>query len=311
MRFAADRRWRLLGLVAAALVAVFVWRTFAANWDQFRTAPLDLRLQPGWVVLAALLVWAMYALLIAAWRGLLASWGRRLTRWEAARIWALSNLAKYVPGKVWAMAGMAVMAKQVGVEGWVATGAAILMQILAVGTGALVVALAGTSALEAAHPGARVVVLLLALASAGGVGLVLWPPVASRLLREEGGSAIPAPGPVPLALAILANLAAWVGYGVALWCLARGVLGEGSLPLGPAIGVFAASYLAGLLALFAPGGLVVREALFIVLLQPALGLSGATALAVASRLLLTLTEVGVALPFLGSRRSARAQSRDA
>ncbi len=305
-----DRRWAWLGAVATVLVGVIVWRTFAANWTQFRSQPLELEVRPGWLVLSAALVWVMYGLLIAAWRGILASWGRRLGGWEAARIWALSSLGKYIPGKVWAVAGMAVMARQAGVEAWAATGAAILMQVLAVGTGALVVALAGTSALEAAHPGARAALLVLAIASAAGIGVVLWPPVARRLLRAGDAEAATAPGPGTMALAIAANTTAWVGYGVALWCLARGVLGAVALPLGAAVGAFTASYLAGLLALFAPGGLVVREALFIVLLQPVLGLPRATALALASRLLLTVTEVGVALPFLASRRSPRAESRD-
>jgi len=64
------------------------------------------------------------------------------------------------------------------------------------------------------------------------------------------------------------------------------------------VAVFTASYLAGFLALFAPGGIGVREGLFILMLQGPLGIGAATALAVASRLLLTLTEFGAAVPFL-------------
>jgi 3-oxoacyl-[acyl-carrier protein] reductase len=45
--------------------------------------------------------------------------------------------------------------------------------------------------------------------------------------------------------------------------------------------VFTASYLAGFLALFAPGGLGVREGLFILMLQGPLGIGAATALALA------------------------------
>jgi len=56
--------------------------------------------------------------------------------------------------------------------------------------------------------------------------------------------------------------------------------------------------IAGFLALFAPGGIGVREGLFILMLQGPLGIGAATALAVASRLLLTLTELGAAVPFL-------------
>ena len=70
--------------------------------------------------------------------------------------------------------------------------------------------------------------------------------------------------------------------------------------------MFTASYLAGFLALIAPGGLGVREGLFILMLQGTLGIGAATALALASRVLLTITEFGAAVPFLAfPRRNAR------
>ncbi|MBA3894201.1 MAG: hypothetical protein H0X69_10975 [Gemmatimonadales bacterium] len=97
---------------------------------------------------------------------------------------------------------------------------------------------------------------------------------------------------------IAANMAAWIGYGVALWLLARGLLPRAELGLLPAIAVFTTSYLAGFLALFAPGGIGVREGVFILMLQGPIGIGAATALAVASRLLLTITELGAAVPFL-------------
>ena len=43
---------------------------------------------------------------------------------SAARIWTVSNLGKYLPGKVWAIAGMALMARQAGVSPAAATGSA-------------------------------------------------------------------------------------------------------------------------------------------------------------------------------------------
>lgn len=95
---------------------------------------------------------------------------------------------------------------------------------------------------------------------------------------------------------------AWTGYGIALWLLARGLLPDAGLGLVPAIAVFTASYLAGFLALIAPGGIGVREGLFILMLQGPLGIGAATALALASRVLLTITEIGAALPFLAFPR---------
>ncbi|MGH7500007.1 MAG: lysylphosphatidylglycerol synthase domain-containing protein [Gemmatimonadales bacterium] len=295
---------RVVGWIAGLAIVWFAGRSLARNWEQLRTQPLEWRIQPGWIILSALVVWLMYAILIVAWRRMLEGWGQRLDVWAAARIWTVSSLGKYVPGKVWAVAGMALMSKEAGVAPWAATGSAVILQALAIGTGAAVVGLTGAGLLESARPGTRVALVALVAGSVVGIVLLLWPPVLRRLLHLAGAD--PASGAAPavsgIVFGIVANLVAWAGYGIALWLLARGLLPGSGLALLPAIAVFTASYLAGFLALLVPGGIGVREGLFILMLQGAIGIGAATALALASRLLLTITEVGAAVPFLASPR---------
>ena len=102
----------------------------------------------------------------------------------------------------------------------------------------------------------------------------------------------------PVLLGVLANLTAWLGYGISLWLLARATVPDGNLGMPLAVASFAASYVAGLIALIFPGGLVVREGVLVAMLQGPLGLGPATALAIGSRVLLTITELGAAVPFL-------------
>jgi len=286
----------LAGLAIIAIAA----RSLIRNWADLRSQPLEWRVQPGWLLVSALLVWLMYALLIVAWRTMLAGWGQRLDGWTSARIWTVSSLGKYLPGKVWAVAGMALMAQRAGIAPWAATGSAVVLQVLAIGTGAAVAGLTGRAAIEAAHQGSGVVLGLLVAGAVAGVALLLWPPLLRRLLRfaAPDAEARGAPAVAGIVVGIVANAVAWVGYGAALWVLSRGLLPGVDLGLGLAIAVFTASYLAGFLALFAPGGLGVREGLFILMLQGPLGIGPATALALASRLLLTITELGAAVPFL-------------
>jgi hypothetical protein len=299
--------WRAVQWILGLVVVGFAARSLIRNWADFRAQPLTIAPRPLYLLASALVVWMMYALLVWAWRAMLASWGQELSALTAARIWTVSSLGKYVPGKVWAIAGMALLAQQAGVAAWAATGSAVVLQALAIGTGAAIVGLTGTVALEIAHPGARAALGLLVAASAAGVGLVLWPPAVRRLLRlaRVPAEAVMAPRPEGVLGGIAANAIAWVGYGAALWLLARGLLPDVKLELWTAVAVFTASYLAGFLALLAPGGLGVREAIFILMLQQPIGIGAATALAVASRLLLTLTEFGAAAPFLLTRRSSR------
>ena len=288
--------------IVGAAIVILAARTLVRNWEELRSQPLDWRIEPAWLVLSAVVVWLMYALLIVAWRTMLASWGQHLDGWSAARIWTVSSLGKYLPGKVWAVAGMALMSQRAGIAPWAATGSAVVLQVLAIGSGAAVAGLTGRRALESAHPGAGLALAALVAASLVGVGLLLWPPFLRRLLRlaAPGADTRDAPGNFGIFFGVAANLVAWLGYGAALWLLARGLLPSAGLAPGLAVAVFTASYLAGFLALFAPGGLGVREGLFILMLQGPLGIGAATALAVASRVLLTITELGAAVPFLVS-----------
>jgi hypothetical protein len=294
-----DRRIRVVQWVLGAAIVGFAVRSLVRNWDELRAQPLEWSIEPGWLLLSAMLVWLMYGLLIAAWRMMLTAWGRGLDFWSAARIWTVSSLGKYVPGKVWAVAGMAVMAQQAGVGAGPATGSAIILQVLAIGTGAAVAALTGWSSLRTAYPGAQTGLAALLAISVVAAGVLLWPSSVRRVLRVAAPDAAAAAPPAGAVLfGIAANTIAWLGYGLALWLLARGLLPGAGLSLLRAIAVFTASYLAGFLALFAPGGIGVREGVFILMLQGPIGIGAATALAIASRLLLTVTELGAAVPFL-------------
>jgi hypothetical protein len=295
---------RVAGWTVAIAIVWFAGGSLVRNWEELRSQPLDWQIRPAWILLSALLVWSMYTILIVAWRRMLEGWGQRLDGWTAARIWTVSSLGKYVPGKVWAVAGMALMSKESGVTPWAATGSAVILQALAIGTGAAVAASTGAGALESARPGIQSALVGLVLASVVGILLLLWPPVLRRLLRLAGSDAGTAPAAGGIVFGIAANLIAWIGYGVALWLLAKGILPSAGLRLFPAIAVFTASYLAGFLALLVPGGLGVREGLFILMLQGTIGIGAATALALASRVLLTITEVGAAVPFLVYSRGA-------
>lgn len=294
------RAWGVvLQLALLAVVGWFVARTFIDRWEEFRTYPLDLQVNPGLLVLAALVVWSGYAALIAGWRGVLRGWNETLAPWQAGRIWALSSLGKYLPGKIWAVAGMVVMAQRAGVRPVAAAGSALVMQLLAMGTGAAVVALTGVLAL-ATDGWLRLGLIAVLVASVAGTLVLLQTGWLNRILARLPGGVDQVATPTPLSIlgGVAANVLAWGAYGVAVWLLARALIPEVSFPLLTTMGAFAASYIVGFLVLLVPGGLGVREGVFVLMLQGVVGLAPATAIALASRLLFTLTEVGVAVLFL-------------
>jgi hypothetical protein len=301
----AKRWWRLGQALAGAVVVLFVLRYLSRNWDEVQSATLDWDIGPGWIAASVALVLLTYALQVESWRRMLAGWGPRIAWWPAARIWILSSMGKYIPGKIWAIAGMAMLSQRQGVPPWAATGSAVLLQVVSLATGGLAVAFAGMGPLEARHPGSSAAVVILIGLSAAGLAVVLSPQIAGRLVRrfapESEGATPPA---TTVGFGIAANVLAWILYGTALWLLARGVLPTAGIGLREAIGGFAASYIAGYLFLLAPGGLGVRESVFVIMFEPRMGLAAALALAGASRLALTAADILAVLPFL--RRTGEA-----
>jgi uncharacterized membrane protein YbhN (UPF0104 family) len=151
-----------------------------------------------------------------------------------------------------------------------------------------------------------------AAASVATIGVLAWEGGLRRLARLAGSATewTALPLRTVLVSAVL-TAASWVVYGVAFWLLGLGLGLPGTLPVGTAIGVFALGYVLGLLALFAPGGIGVREALFFTLLTPFVGAGGAVALSVASRLQLTLTEAAAGLGALFIGKHKEKDARDA
>ncbi|HMA19970.1 MAG TPA: hypothetical protein VKO87_04160, partial [Gemmatimonadaceae bacterium] len=103
------------------------------------------------------------------------------------------------------------------------------------------------------------------------------------------------------------SVISWIAYGIAFQLFVRGILGTAAGATTSYIAVYAASYIIGFLALIAPGGAVVRESAMVTgMLRLALsGQADALAVAVTSRLWLTVTELlpGLAYMALGKRAS--------
>lgn len=302
----AERRWwwRALQAALAVLVIGLAVRKLFANWAELRAQSIHWDLRIGWLVAAVVIVWSAYALLVAAWRGVVVSMHQRLGYWEAARICMVSNLGKYIPGKVWAIAGNAMLAQQAGVDAPAAVAGALVLQALALASGVALVAVLGPAALRSAGTWYIGAAVILGLASVAGVAL-LTSQRALTALRRWWPPQLPMITPIPgriMAVAFAANVLAWGGYGLAFLCLMRGLIADVSLGWARATTVFTISYLVGLIAVFAPAGVGPRESVFYLLLAGSLGPKLALALALATRVLLTVTELGSAVPFFVRRK---------
>ena len=216
--------------------------------------------------------------------------GPGLSPRDAVSVFLLGNLGRYVPGKVWSIVGMAVLARGKGVPVAISTTAAVVVQ----GVGLVAAGLIGLGAFAGApEPLPRwgiagtglTVALMLMVAAVPGLfrrAVALW----FRLARAEPPRNLTVAAVLRWQLQVLV---AWVAMGASFWLFAVSL----GVELAPAFAgsAFAAAYVAGYLMLFAPAGVGVREGFLIVFLAPSLGVGPATVLAIAARLWMTAAEV--------------------
>jgi uncharacterized membrane protein YbhN (UPF0104 family) len=291
-------------LLAAALVVILAVR-FWQLWDEH---PVHFsRLDGGVFVLAVAASIAAVAAYGLVWPYLLRRLGVSASiGWVA--MFFTSQLGKYLPGSVWQYAGRVGLAKRRGVAVQTAL-ASIVAEVVLSSTAA------GLLGLLVA-PGWIALVVLAALVVVGLATSALAPkaaPLALRLLARL---------PINRATFAAALRAAPVGtllyipvlgaYGLAFWLTGRALFAVPAAQLGIYVGTFALAWLAGLVAVFAPGGIGVREAVIAALLSSRIGEAHAIVLAASSRVVLVgvdlaLGVLALSLPALRRRQPAGAR----
>jgi hypothetical protein len=283
-------------LALTLAVTYFLFRSLRLSWSEIASLePKDWWPRPIPLAASFALLLSVFGYLVSLWARMVSSLGGpRLRLGEAFRIFFVANLGRYVPGKVWQLAGLTYLAGKRGVSIPVASSAAILGQVYSLGAAACVAAVAlalgpMTGLPRGLLPGA------LALAAVVVV-LTTVPPVLRHMLLlcfRLGKSAEPPPEVDSLfgARWLALYVPGWLGYGLAFGLLWESVPALADVSWGGAIGGFAGAYFLGYAALFAPAGVGVREGALSVWLAPWLGGAAAAGLAVMARLWMTVGEI--------------------
>jgi hypothetical protein len=219
-----------------------------------------------------------------------------------------SQLGKYLPGSVWQYAGRVALTKGRGVtvqRVLVSVIAELTLSAVAAGLVGLLVLRAETAAIVC---GGIVALGLAGVASrrrlsAAAHRLTSHLLARTRLDRESFVAAIRAAPQVGGLYLIV-----WGAYGLAFWLTGRALFEVPVSQLLRYVGVFALGWLVGLVAVFAPGGIGVREAVIVALLGGRLGEANAIVLAAASRIVLTAVDLVAGMASLYGPALLRRQS---
>lgn len=293
-------------LVALTACGLVIWN----NREDVAAALADMSLLVAGPAFVAAFVAGVVPML--GWRVLLRDLGSPLPLGAAGRIYYVSQLGKYIPGTVWILLAQMELAREYRVPVRRSGSVALLALVTALFSAVLVVATALPFSTAAVRDRYWWVVLLLPpLLVFLHPGVVAWwSRWLFRIVRRPAE-----PGRLR-GRAVVASVGwmvvAWLCYGVHLfWLVEDASPGDGPADLrtlAQCIGVFSLAWVVGFLLVFLPAGAGARELVLVLGLASVLPAGAALAVALVSRVMLTLVDVLLALAAVGRHRMLRAHA---
>jgi len=297
------RRWLLrAGLLLLLGAAAYV---IIRNGESWLAEVRGFSWELSWIHLtvSTLLLAASYWFIPAGWIILSHRAGSTRGSGELRSAWFMSQLGRYLPGKIWLFAGRAAFLKAGGLSGFRATSVPFL-ELLYTAGGAGVAALLPFILFRNSIMASET---LKWAVTASGAALLLIPflkPLQRSLYRLRHGSAprdLPLPSSGDSLMLILIYAGLWWLRGAVLLVWFRG-FGITGISIWTCMAAAPLSWLAGYIVFLVPGGIGVREAAVVALVSSG-GLTGPLLAVVAGqRLILSVIEVFFALTAAGRRR---------
>ncbi len=244
--------------------------------------------------LGCILLAVPYLFAPIVWWWIMRRIGAKFSLGKGYRVWSLSNIAKYLPGKVWHILGRMVLypgGKLIVME-------SIILEMGAVLISGLWIMLATLYLTTLSVPISKTLLIVVGLST---IPFIVKPVLLQKVIRYPvsliKGTAF-TEGPISFAtlnfaFLFILNILFWYSYGLGFRLILKSI-GISSSPI-LLSGVYAASWTIGYISLVTPGGLGVREGVFTFLLKGFLPLGIPALLALLGRIVILLTESSMAL----------------
>lgn len=285
----------MAGTLLVVVIFYFLLDSLLSNYQKL--SALQYTVEYPRMALSFLLLFAVYLFNPWAWIKILSEMQETLEYRQAFSIYYVSQLGKYVPGRVWGYISQVILARKAGVSGEKAFISSILFQVV---SSIVTVYFFSMTLLAWDRVDLVMRVFLVALASVGGyvllrVDALNW--ASNLVVREIFKRTVRVHLSSRIILDVTAILVlSWIAYGVAYYHFMKSFYPELDIVTGIKFtGIYAISWLVGYVSLLTPGGLGIREGVQVYLLNFFIPLPIAIVISLASRLWLTLSEILVGL----------------
>ncbi len=286
---------KIIKMLLLAAVFYFLVKNLYSNLDYLQQYSWNINwLQMGFSIVLLL---CQFTLMVLVWLYMLRRMGEHLSFIQAWRIWFLSNLGRYIPGKIWQIAGLVWLAGEEGVSMRIAGASVIIAQALSILASSIMFILLVVYGFDLPSIGLLWPVAMIFVV----ICAVVYPGNLERILNA--GLRIFGKQPVEVRLTVteiinifVVYIFGWAIYGMAFYVFVDSLVNLEARHILFTVSIFAVSYVTGLLAFFAPGGIGVREGIIAVFLSQIVPSSLAVGIAVFARVWSIFAEVLCVIP---------------
>ena len=271
------RPWLHRLVVVSITAAIFFWilEPVVENWPLVKERVLTTKWS-RFLLAALMFAVFLFAFRALAWRYILGSFGYWLPVPAAVRIWSASELARYVPGMIWQVVGRVYLVKPYGVRGSHCSASQVLELAIFLLANILVAVTCmlwhGVKKLSGPAEqwiyGAMALVPVLVFLLHPNVLYAIINKIMARLRKPP---IVGRMGFDELAGLLFLNVVGLLFQSFAIWLIVSDALGGLQLSKWWVVaGSYCLAWVAGFLAFWAPGGLGVRELVFVAAMELAL-----------------------------------------
>ena len=269
----------LLKTLAAVVIVFLFYDKFQDNWSELKNYNWNI----NYLFLFLSFVFHLIAFTAFSkiWCILISAFGHHVHLKHAFKIAYITNLGRYIPGKIWPVIGMVYLAKQLDIPEETSVTSWVIAMIFTIPAAFIVVFLAILFSPDVYADSMGTFLnsgfyFLSALLLAGSLLLLFAPNKTfvffNYVLKKLKRPLLTFQLNIQTAFIIyFGYTVCWILYGFAFWLLVSSLITDISIPIIPTIGTFVLAYQVGYLAFFAPGGIGVREVIISTLLFPILG----------------------------------------
>jgi hypothetical protein len=294
---------RLVSFLIVVVIFYFLIRTLVLNWGNIPFVELRFN---GWYIALSYLMLVLHFLSYSkSWQEIMIALGHKITFIQSLWIIATTQIAKYIPGRIWYMVGRIYIGKKERFDSNLLAVSMILETCLLIITSGILFLLATLfiGVFKISYLVFGVLLLVVAL-------IMIHPRILSWIVNFIGRVLHRKPIVISMSYGQMLRASVfffglWLSQIIGFYFLVKAIYPADLSLLPTLMAAYTLSWITGFIVLFAPSGLGVREGVMTLILASVLSTPLAIAVSFLSRIWFTLFEIIIFFVGLLVRKTAR------